>query len=78
MGGRWHIEVVLRRAGFDDVQHTFEVDIVRGAPFVICSRVFRLRGGRLGAGRGVLIGGITCGAARPAPAAGAAWPGTLV
>jgi copper transport protein len=35
MGGRWHIEVLLRRAGFDDVQHTFEVDIVRGAPFVI-------------------------------------------
>jgi hypothetical protein len=35
MGGRWHIEVVLRRAGFDDVRHTFEVDIVRGAPFVI-------------------------------------------
>jgi copper transport protein len=34
MGGRWHIEVVLRRAGFDDVQHTFEVDIVRSAfPF---------------------------------------------
>jgi copper transport protein len=35
MGGRWNIEVVLRRAGFDDVRHTFEVDIVRGAPFVI-------------------------------------------
>jgi len=35
MGGRWHIEVVVRRAGFDDVRHTFEVDIVRGAPFVI-------------------------------------------
>jgi copper transport protein len=35
MGGRWQIEVVLRRAGFDDVRHTFEVDIVRGAPFVI-------------------------------------------
>ena len=35
MGGRWHIEVLVRRAGFDDVQHTFEVDIVRGAPFVI-------------------------------------------
>jgi copper transport protein len=35
MGGRWHIEVVLRRAGFDDVRHTFEVDILRGAPFVI-------------------------------------------
>ncbi|HJZ48451.1 MAG TPA: CopD family protein, partial [Roseiflexaceae bacterium] len=35
MGGRWNVEVVLRRAGFDDVRHTFEVDIVRGAPFVI-------------------------------------------
>jgi len=35
MGGRWHIEVLLRRAGFDDVRHTFEVDILRGAPFVI-------------------------------------------
>jgi hypothetical protein len=35
MGGRWHVEVVLRRAGFDDVRHTFAVDIVRGAPFVI-------------------------------------------
>jgi copper transport protein len=35
MGGRWHIEVVLRRAGFDDVRHTFEVDILRGQPFVI-------------------------------------------
>jgi hypothetical protein len=35
MGGRWQIEVVLRRAGFDDVRHTFVVDIVRGAPFVI-------------------------------------------
>jgi putative copper export protein/methionine-rich copper-binding protein CopC len=35
MGGRWHVEVILRRAGFDDVRHTFEVDIVRGAPFVI-------------------------------------------
>jgi copper transport protein len=31
MGGRWHIEVVLRRAGFDDVRHTFEMDIVRSA-----------------------------------------------
>jgi hypothetical protein len=31
MGGRWHVQVVLRRAGFDDVQHTFEVDIVRSA-----------------------------------------------
>jgi copper transport protein len=35
MGGRWHIEVILRRAGFDDVRHVFEVDIVRGAPFTI-------------------------------------------
>ena len=34
MGGRWNIEVVLRRAGFDDVKHTFIVDIVRSAlPF---------------------------------------------
>ena len=31
MGGRWHIEVVLRRAGFDDVRHTFEMDIIRSA-----------------------------------------------
>ncbi|HEX9369380.1 MAG TPA: CopD family protein, partial [Roseiflexaceae bacterium] len=29
MGGRWHVEVVLRRAGFDDVRHTFQVDITR-------------------------------------------------
>ncbi len=29
MGGRWNIEVVLRRAGFDDVKHTFQVDILR-------------------------------------------------
>jgi copper transport protein len=35
MGGRWQIEVVVQRAGFDDVRHVFEVDIVRGAPFVI-------------------------------------------
>jgi copper transport protein len=34
MGGRWHVEVILRRAGFDDVRHTYEVDIVRSAlPF---------------------------------------------
>lgn len=31
MGGRWQIEVILRRAGFEDVRHTFEVDIVRAA-----------------------------------------------
>jgi copper transport protein len=31
MGGRWNIEVVLRRAGFDDVRHTFQVDILRSA-----------------------------------------------
>jgi hypothetical protein len=31
MGGRWNVEVVLRRAGFDDVRHTFQVDIVRSA-----------------------------------------------
>jgi len=29
MGGRWNVEVVLRRAGFDDVRHTFVMDIVR-------------------------------------------------
>jgi len=29
MGGRWNVEVVLRRAGFDDVTHTFQIDIVR-------------------------------------------------
>jgi copper transport protein len=29
MGGRWNVEVVLRRAGFDDVTHTFQLDIVR-------------------------------------------------
>src|SRR5262249_24384025 len=29
MGGRWNVEVVLRRAGFDDVSHTFQMDIVR-------------------------------------------------
>lgn len=31
MGGRWNVEVVLRRAGFDDVTHTFQMDIVRSA-----------------------------------------------
>jgi copper transport protein len=31
MGGRWHIEVILRRAGFDDVTHVFEVDLVRSS-----------------------------------------------
>ncbi|MFL5807800.1 MAG: CopD family protein [Roseiflexaceae bacterium] len=31
MGGRWDVEVVLRRAGFDDVRHTFQMDIVRSA-----------------------------------------------
>jgi copper transport protein len=31
MGGRWNIEVVLRRAGFDDVRHTFQVDILRSS-----------------------------------------------
>jgi len=29
MGGRWDVEVVLRRAGFDDVRHTFVMDILR-------------------------------------------------
>lgn len=28
MGGRWLVEVVLRRAGFDDVRHTFQLDVV--------------------------------------------------
>jgi copper transport protein len=31
IGGRWNVEVVLRRAGFDDVQHTFQLDILRSA-----------------------------------------------
>jgi copper transport protein len=31
MGGRWHVEVLLRRAGFDDVTHIFQLDIVRSA-----------------------------------------------
>jgi copper transport protein len=31
MGGRWNVAVVLRRAGFDDVAHTFQVDILRAA-----------------------------------------------
>lgn len=31
MGGRWHIEAILRRAGFEDVRHTFEIDIVKSA-----------------------------------------------
>jgi copper transport protein len=31
MGGRWNVEVVLRRAGFDDVRHTFQMDIIRSA-----------------------------------------------
>ncbi len=31
MGGRWNVEVVLRRAGFDDVRHTFSLNIVRSA-----------------------------------------------
>lgn len=31
MSGRWHVEVVLRRAGFDDVRHTFDLDIVQSA-----------------------------------------------
>ena len=28
-GGRWQVEVVVRRSGLDDVRHTFPVDIVR-------------------------------------------------
>jgi hypothetical protein len=35
MGGRWNIEVVLRRAGFDDITHVFQVDILRGQGLVI-------------------------------------------
>ena len=31
MGGRWQIGVTLRRAGFEDITHTFEMDIVRAA-----------------------------------------------
>ena len=31
MGGRWQITVVLRRAGFNDVRHTFEADVLRAA-----------------------------------------------
>lgn len=31
MGGRWLVEVVLRRAGFDDVRHTFQLDVVRSS-----------------------------------------------
>ena len=29
MGGLWHVTVVLRRAGFSDVEHTFELPITR-------------------------------------------------
>jgi hypothetical protein len=29
MGGRWQIDVVLRRAGLEDAQHTFTLDVVR-------------------------------------------------
>jgi copper transport protein len=35
MGGRWNIEVLFRRAGFQDVRHTFEMDIVRPAPVAL-------------------------------------------
>lgn len=31
MGGRWQIDVVFRRAGQEDVRHTFVMDIVRAA-----------------------------------------------
>jgi hypothetical protein len=31
IGGHWNVEVVLRRAGFDDVRHTFQLDILRSA-----------------------------------------------
>ncbi|MEN9936909.1 MAG: hypothetical protein RLZZ387_3488 [Chloroflexota bacterium] len=29
MGGRWQVGVVVRRPGFDDVRHTFEMDFLR-------------------------------------------------
>jgi copper transport protein len=29
MGGRWQMTVIFRRAGFSDVEHTFEVDVLR-------------------------------------------------
>lgn len=31
MGGRWDVEVIVRRAGFEDVRHTFTMDIVKSA-----------------------------------------------
>jgi copper transport protein len=31
MDGRWQIEVILRRAGFEDVRHTFEIHVGRDA-----------------------------------------------
>jgi copper transport protein len=34
MGGRWRVEVILRRPGFDDISHTFQVDILRSAATV--------------------------------------------
>ena len=29
MGGHWQIEVILRRSGFDDVRHVFDLEILR-------------------------------------------------
>ncbi|KAB8144938.1 hypothetical protein F8S13_03655 [Chloroflexia bacterium SDU3-3] len=31
MGGRWQIEVIVRRPGYDDIRHTFQADIVKAA-----------------------------------------------
>ena len=31
MGGRWQVELVLRRAGFEDVQQQFVLDVVKAA-----------------------------------------------
>jgi hypothetical protein len=27
MAGHWQVEVILRRSGFDDVRHTFDLDL---------------------------------------------------
>jgi hypothetical protein len=31
MGGRWNVEVIVRRSGFEDVRQTFEMDVVKAA-----------------------------------------------
>lgn len=31
MGGRWHVEVIFRRAGLEDVRQTFDMDIVKAS-----------------------------------------------